>query len=175
MPTTPPIGFASKSATIRYVWRERTPPEVEELCILLREAATVIPDVAPILVLGAVTGMRRPGAQRAADRRGAPDRGGKEREARPFRKGWPARAPVHGVDVVGFDKRGPERTRRRFPRERQCVLVGRAHRGLATPAAAPSCADIGRRQAKRGRRSADTEHTNGHWQAPQRGDDSARL
>jgi integrase len=45
--------------TSRYVTRERTPPEVEELCLLLREAAIVIPDVAPILVLGAVTGMRR--------------------------------------------------------------------------------------------------------------------
>jgi integrase len=45
--------------TSRYVSRERTPPEVEELCLLLREAALVIPDVAPILVLGAVTGMRR--------------------------------------------------------------------------------------------------------------------
>jgi hypothetical protein len=45
--------------TSRYVARERTPPEVDELCLLLREAALVIPDVARILLLGSVTGMRR--------------------------------------------------------------------------------------------------------------------
>jgi hypothetical protein len=44
--------------TSQYVSRERTPPD-EELCLLLREASIVIPAVAPILVLGAVTGMRR--------------------------------------------------------------------------------------------------------------------
>ncbi len=45
--------------TSKYVATERTPPEVEELCLLLREAVTVIPEVAPVLVLAAVTGMRR--------------------------------------------------------------------------------------------------------------------
>ena len=39
--------------------KSRTPPEVEELVLLLQTAAEVIPDVAPILALGAVTGMRR--------------------------------------------------------------------------------------------------------------------
>ncbi len=45
--------------TSAYVARERTPPEVDELSLLLTEAVTVIPEVAPLLVLGAVTGMRR--------------------------------------------------------------------------------------------------------------------
>lgn len=45
--------------TSMYVPRERTPPEVEELCLMLDEAAKLVPDVAPLLALGAVTGMRR--------------------------------------------------------------------------------------------------------------------
>src|SRR5207253_1075425 len=45
--------------TSSYVSHERTPPEVEELSLLLNEALVVIPDVAPVLALGAVTGMRR--------------------------------------------------------------------------------------------------------------------
>ncbi len=45
--------------TSKYVSAERTPPEVEELCLLLHEAVAIIPEVAPLLVLGAVTGMRR--------------------------------------------------------------------------------------------------------------------
>ena len=45
--------------TSRYVSTERTPPEVEEVSLLLNEALAVIPDVAPVLALGAVTGMRR--------------------------------------------------------------------------------------------------------------------
>ncbi len=39
--------------------KERTPPEVHELCLLLSTATDVVPDVAAILLLGAVTGMRR--------------------------------------------------------------------------------------------------------------------
>ena len=45
--------------TSSYVSRERTPPEVDELCELLNAALFVIPDVAPLLTLGAVSGMRR--------------------------------------------------------------------------------------------------------------------
>lgn len=47
--------------TTRHVTKERTPPEVEELCLLLSTAVDVVPavDVAPVLALGAVTGMRR--------------------------------------------------------------------------------------------------------------------
>ncbi|MGH9066497.1 MAG: tyrosine-type recombinase/integrase [Acidimicrobiales bacterium] len=45
--------------TTRHVVKERTPPEVEELCLLLHTAVEVVPEVAPVLVLGAVTGMRR--------------------------------------------------------------------------------------------------------------------
>ncbi len=45
--------------TSSYVSKERTPPEVEELCLLLATAAEVVPDVAAVLALGAVTGMRR--------------------------------------------------------------------------------------------------------------------
>jgi len=45
--------------TSTYRPTQRTPPEVEELCLLLRKAVEVVPDVAPLLALGAVTGMRR--------------------------------------------------------------------------------------------------------------------
>lgn len=45
--------------TSTYVSRERTPPEVEELTMLLSTAVAVAPEVAPVLLLGAVTGMRR--------------------------------------------------------------------------------------------------------------------
>ncbi|MGH9095504.1 MAG: site-specific integrase [Acidimicrobiales bacterium] len=45
--------------TSSYRSKERTPPEVEELSLLLSTAVTLVPDIAPLLVLGAVTGMRR--------------------------------------------------------------------------------------------------------------------
>lgn len=45
--------------TSRYVSREMTPPEIEELALLLEAAVAVIPEIAPLLALGAVTGMRR--------------------------------------------------------------------------------------------------------------------
>lgn len=45
--------------TSTYTSRERTPPEVQELSLLLHDALEVVPDVSVLLVLGAVTGMRR--------------------------------------------------------------------------------------------------------------------
>ena len=45
--------------TARKPAKGRTPPEVEELVLLLQTAVEVIPEVAPVLALGAVTGMRR--------------------------------------------------------------------------------------------------------------------
>jgi integrase len=45
--------------TSTYVSRERVPPEVAELSMLLREAVEAAPEIAPLLALGAVTGMRR--------------------------------------------------------------------------------------------------------------------
>ena len=42
-----------------HVSHERVPPEVEELILLLDAAVALTPDVAPLLALGAVTGMRR--------------------------------------------------------------------------------------------------------------------
>jgi integrase len=45
--------------TSTYVSREHTPPEVDQLCLLLETAVEVVPDIAPLLALGAVTGMRR--------------------------------------------------------------------------------------------------------------------
>jgi hypothetical protein len=45
--------------TSTYRSKERTPPEIEELSLLLATAVEVVPDIAPPLVLGAVTGMRR--------------------------------------------------------------------------------------------------------------------
>ena len=45
--------------TSTYRSKERTPPEVEELTLLLSTAVEVTPDIAPVLVLGAVTGVRR--------------------------------------------------------------------------------------------------------------------
>jgi len=53
----PIVGFELPIS--RYVSKERIPPEVEELGILLQEAVELVPDVAPVLALGAVTGMRR--------------------------------------------------------------------------------------------------------------------
>lgn len=55
--TSPMVDF--QLPTSKQVPKERLPPEVEELSILLNEAVTVIPDVAPVLVLGSVSGMRR--------------------------------------------------------------------------------------------------------------------
>jgi hypothetical protein len=43
--------------TSTHVAREHRLPEVEQLCLLLESATEVVPDVAPLLVLGAVTGM----------------------------------------------------------------------------------------------------------------------
>jgi integrase len=54
---SPMVDFQLPSST--YVSREHTPPEVEQLCLLLETAVEVVPDVAPLLTLGAVTGMRR--------------------------------------------------------------------------------------------------------------------
>ena len=45
--------------TSTYRSSERTPPEIEELSLLLATAVEVTPDIAPVLVLGAVTGVRR--------------------------------------------------------------------------------------------------------------------
>ena len=45
--------------TSTYRSKERTPPETEELSLLLSTAVKVTPDIAPLLVLGAVTGIRR--------------------------------------------------------------------------------------------------------------------
>jgi integrase len=45
--------------TSSYRSKERTPPEIEELSLLLSTAVEVTPDIAPLLVLGAVTGTRR--------------------------------------------------------------------------------------------------------------------
>ncbi len=45
--------------TSTHVAHEHAPPEVDQLCRYLRTAVEVVPDVAPVLTLGAVTGMRR--------------------------------------------------------------------------------------------------------------------
>ena len=45
--------------TSQHVASERVPPEAHELSLFLNEAVQIIPDVAPVLALGAVTGMRR--------------------------------------------------------------------------------------------------------------------
>jgi integrase len=45
--------------TSTYVSSQHTPPEVDQLCHLLEAAVDVVPDIAPLLTLGAVTGMRR--------------------------------------------------------------------------------------------------------------------
>jgi integrase len=45
--------------TSAQVSHERVPPEVDELALLLRTAAELVPEIAPVLALGAVTGMRR--------------------------------------------------------------------------------------------------------------------
>jgi hypothetical protein len=53
----PMADFEMPTSTYRS--KERTPPEVEGLCLLLATAVEVTPDIAPLLVLGAVTGTRR--------------------------------------------------------------------------------------------------------------------
>jgi integrase len=53
----PMVDF--QKPTSRYRARERTPPEVEELSLLLSTAVDLVPEIAPLLLLGAVTGMRR--------------------------------------------------------------------------------------------------------------------
>jgi site-specific recombinase XerC len=45
--------------TSRHVSREHVPPEIDQLCRYLEVALDVVPDVAPVLTLEAVTGMRR--------------------------------------------------------------------------------------------------------------------
>jgi integrase len=57
IPRNPMLEFQLPTST--YVSKERTPPEVEELSMLLAQAVALTPEVAPVLVLGAVTGMRR--------------------------------------------------------------------------------------------------------------------
>ena len=53
----PMADFELPSST--HVSQEHVPPEVEQLCLYLEAALDVVPDVAPVLTLGAVTGMRR--------------------------------------------------------------------------------------------------------------------
>jgi integrase len=49
--------FQMPTSTFRS--HERTPPEVQELSLLLSTAVEKTPDIAPLLVLAAVTGIRR--------------------------------------------------------------------------------------------------------------------
>ena len=53
----PMVDFEMPTSTYRS--KERTPPEIEELSLLLSTATELVPDIAPLLVLGSVTGMRR--------------------------------------------------------------------------------------------------------------------
>jgi integrase len=53
----PMLEFELPTST--YVAKEHLPPEVEQLCLYLEAAVEVVPDVAPVLTLAAVTGMRR--------------------------------------------------------------------------------------------------------------------
>lgn len=55
MTTRDPMADFQKP-TSTYRSKERTPPEVEELSLLLSKAVELVPDIAPLLVLGAVTG-----------------------------------------------------------------------------------------------------------------------
>ena len=57
MTRSPMADFELPTST--HASREHTPPEVEQLCLLLEPAVEGVPDVAPLLTLGAVTGMRR--------------------------------------------------------------------------------------------------------------------
>lgn len=45
--------------TSTHIAREHAPPEVAQLSLYLRTALVVVPEVAPVLALGSVTGMRR--------------------------------------------------------------------------------------------------------------------
>ncbi len=57
VPRSPMADF--ELPTSRHVAREHAPPEVDQVCRYLEAALEVVPDVAPVLTLGAVTGMRR--------------------------------------------------------------------------------------------------------------------
>jgi integrase len=54
---SPMADFQLPTSTYRSI--NRTPPEVEEVTLLLSTAVEVTPDIAPLLVLAAVTGVRR--------------------------------------------------------------------------------------------------------------------
>jgi integrase len=54
---SPMADFEMPTSTYRS--KERTPPEIDELALLLSTAVEHTPDIAPLLVLGAVTGIRR--------------------------------------------------------------------------------------------------------------------
>jgi integrase len=54
---SPMLGFKMPKSS--QVARSRTPPEVDQVSLLLGTAVEKVPDVAPVLTLGAVTGMRR--------------------------------------------------------------------------------------------------------------------
>lgn len=58
MTTRDPMADFQKP-TSSYRSKQRTPPEVDELSLMLAKAVEVVPEIAPLLVLGAVTGMRR--------------------------------------------------------------------------------------------------------------------
>jgi integrase len=58
MTTRDPMADFEKPAST-YLSRQRTPPEIEELSLVLAKAVETVPDIATLLVLGAVTGMRR--------------------------------------------------------------------------------------------------------------------
>jgi integrase len=57
IPRSPMADF--ELPTSSHVAIEHTPPEVDQLCLYLEAAVEVVPDAAPALALGAVTGMRR--------------------------------------------------------------------------------------------------------------------
>lgn len=54
-----PMGDDYELPTSKGVARTRSAPEVDQLSLLLNAAVEYVPDVAPVLTLGAVTGMRR--------------------------------------------------------------------------------------------------------------------
>ncbi len=57
IPRNPMAEF--EMPTSSYVAKEHVPPEVDQLSLYLAMAVEVVPEVAPVLTLGAVTGMRR--------------------------------------------------------------------------------------------------------------------
>ena len=106
----------------------------------------------------------RAASPRAGRRRIAaagPSADGEHGVARALGERWTGGAPPEAVDVVGLEPGRRRAQRRSLRRQREHVLVGRADRDLAPPAAtAPGRGDVSGRQPPSGRGRAHSQDPN---------------